>query len=170
MLTIIFYTHPYHREQIIAPSGTRLNKSTGSTEGVGVIEAILSWWKTVRGGNNEDTSANLFKKSAALTDQEREDFIKYVKEASISTASSSAHATLGKAAVTSDLQASKHAQPPPLRALPVRRGHACLSRRMIKAKDTIWYSSIQSLPSSLDVVLLCSMLASRRIAIHVCFD
>jgi hypothetical protein len=40
-----------------------------------VIEAILSWWNSLRTDTADDTSANLFKKSANLSDEERQAFV-----------------------------------------------------------------------------------------------
>ena len=85
--------------QIIAPSGMKLDKSTGgASEGTGVIEAILAWWDCMRGmriGNDEDTSANLFKRSAAITEEERFDFIQSIKRAGVNTTEPSARTSPG---------------------------------------------------------------------------
>ena len=66
----------------------KLVKTTGgASEGAGVIEAILSWWNTFRTDSNEDTSANLFKKSASLTDEDRLTFVESMQRVGVSTIS-----------------------------------------------------------------------------------
>jgi len=71
---------------MIAPSNMKLNKSAGSaSEGAGVIEAILAWWNKMRGGSEEDTSSNLFKRCAGLTADEIMTFIESIKHAGVST-------------------------------------------------------------------------------------
>ena len=63
----------------------KLVKTTGgASEGAGVIEAILSWWNTFRTDSNEDTSANLFKKSASLTDEDRLTFVESMQRVGVS--------------------------------------------------------------------------------------
>lgn len=74
--------------QIISPLGMKLDKSTNPADegGAGVIEAILAWWNAVRTGNGEDTSAVLFKKSAALAGQERDLFVESLQRTGVFTA------------------------------------------------------------------------------------
>lgn len=66
----------------------KLVKTTGGvSEGAGVIEAILSWWNTFRTDSNEDTSANLFKKSASLIEEDRLTFVESMQRVGVSTVS-----------------------------------------------------------------------------------
>lgn len=64
----------------------KLVKTTGgASEGAGVIEAILSWWNTFRTGSEEDTSSNLFKKCANLTEEGRRTFVDSMQRVGVST-------------------------------------------------------------------------------------